>query len=229
MKIAIMQPYFLPYIGYWQLLASVDKFVVYDDIQYTKKGWINRNRYLSASGKVETFTIPIKKDSDYLDVRERFISPTFLKERTKLLNKIRESYRKSPNFNEGYQLFSDILLNEEDNLFLFILNSIEKIKLYLGIDTEIELSSSLDNRNLKAQERVIDSCVKLGGKNYINPPGGRDLYNESDFQAQGLTLEFLDVSLKSYSQVQAVEFEPALSILDVIFNVPQDKLMDYLV
>ncbi|EGR2351585.1 hypothetical protein D0269_01320, partial [Vibrio alginolyticus] len=111
MKIAIMQPYFLPYIGYWQLLASVDKFIVYDDIQYTKKGWINRNRYLSASGKVETFTIPIKKDSDYLDVRERFISPTFLKERTKLLNKIRESYRKSPNFDEGYQIFSDILLD----------------------------------------------------------------------------------------------------------------------
>ncbi|MCV5942693.1 WbqC family protein, partial [Escherichia coli] len=81
-----------------------------------------------------------KKDSDYLDVRERFISPTFLKERTKLLNKIRESYRKSPNFDEGYQLFSDILLDEEDNLFLFILNSIEKIKSYLDIDTEIIIS-----------------------------------------------------------------------------------------
>lgn len=229
MKVAIMQPYFLPYIGYWQLLRSVDKFVVYDDVEYTKKGWINRNRYLSSSGKIENFTIPIKKDSDYIDVKERIVSPTFSKERVKLLNKIRESYRNSINFKEGYQLFSDILLYEEDNLFLFILNSIEKIKSYLGIDTEIVISSSLDNRNLKAQERVIDSCIKLGGEIYINPPGGRELYNESDFQAQGLTLEFLDVSLKSYSQVQVAEFEPALSILDVIFNVPQDQLAGYLI
>ncbi|MDW3045615.1 WbqC family protein [Vibrio sp. Vb1554] len=229
MKIAIMQPYFLPYIGYWQLLASVDKFVVYDDIQYTKKGWINRNRYLSASGKVETFTIPIKKDSDYLDVRERFISPTFLKERTKLLNKIRESYRKSPNFDEGYQIFSDILLDEEDNLFLFILNSIEKIKSYLDIDTEIIISSSLNNKNLKGQDRVIDTCVKLAGGTYINPPGGRDLYSESNFRSQGLTLEFLNVSLKPYTHTQTSDFEPGLSILDMIFNVPKTQLMDYLI
>lgn len=229
MKIAIMQPYFLPYIGYWQLLASVDKFVVYDDIQYTKKGWINRNRYLSASGKVETFTIPIKKDSDYLDVRERFISPTFLKERTKLLNKIRESYRKSPNFDEGYQLFSDILLDEEDNLFLFILYSIEKIKSYLDIDTEIIISSSLNNKNLKGQDRVIDTCVKLAGDTYINPPGGRDLYSESNFRSQGLTLEFLNVSLKPYTHTQTSDFEPGLSILDMIFNVPKTQLMDYLI
>ena len=84
MKVAIMQPYFLPYIGYLQLLNSVDKFILYDDIEYTKKGWINRNRIVDG----EIITLPLKKDSDYLNVVERRLSDDWRKQKTKLLNKI---------------------------------------------------------------------------------------------------------------------------------------------
>ena len=97
MKLAIMQPYFLPYIGYFQLIAAVDQFIVYDNIKYTKKGWINRNRLLQ-NGTDTVFSIPLSKDSDALDIRERQIAADF--RRDKLLKQIAEAYRKAPYFGQ---------------------------------------------------------------------------------------------------------------------------------
>ena len=103
-----MQPYFLPYIGYWQLINAVDKFVIYDNIQYTKKGWINRNRILNTDKDVY-ITIPLDKDSDYLDVDQRNISQCF--DRMKLLNQVSQYYRKAPNFKLGLSIFEEIIMN----------------------------------------------------------------------------------------------------------------------
>src|SRR4030042_5533275 len=97
MKIAIMQPYFLPYIGYFQLMNAVDEFVIYDNIEFSKKGWINRNRIL-VNGKDSYITIPLKKDSDYLDVRDRYLAETWSSEKIKMLKRIIGSYRKAPRF-----------------------------------------------------------------------------------------------------------------------------------
>ncbi len=83
MKLAIMQPYFFPYIGYFQLINTVDEFVVYDNIEFTKKGWINRNRIL-VNGKDEYITLPIKKDSDFLHVKDRFLAETWSKDSAKM-------------------------------------------------------------------------------------------------------------------------------------------------
>src|SRR5690554_1369276 len=94
-RIAIMQPYFLPYLGYWQLMNCVEKFVVYDDVQFTKKGWIHRNRYLN-NGKDQVFTLPLKKDSDYLDVVDRSVSDSWEVEKGKLKRKIEGAYKKAP-------------------------------------------------------------------------------------------------------------------------------------
>jgi hypothetical protein len=104
MKVAIMQPYFIPYIGYFQLINAVDKFVVYDNIEYTKKGWINRNRILS-NGKEDIITLPLSKASDFLHVNQRFLAESFEKDKNKFLRKIQECYRKAPNFNFGYSLW----------------------------------------------------------------------------------------------------------------------------
>ena len=87
MKLAIMQPYFFPYIGYFQLIKSVDEFVIYDNIQYTKKGWINRNRIL-VNGTDYLISLPLKKDSDYLNVVDRQLAESWEKDRTKLLTLI---------------------------------------------------------------------------------------------------------------------------------------------
>ena len=117
MKTAIMQPYFLPYLGYFQLINSVDIFILYDNIKYTKKGWINRNRILQ-NGKDIMFSLPLKSDSDFLDVRDRQLTGDFSPD--KLLNQIRGGYRLAPNFAKTFLLIEQIMRYEERNLFKFI-------------------------------------------------------------------------------------------------------------
>ena len=119
-KIAIMQPYIFPYIGYFHLINSVDEFIIYDNIQYTKKGWINRNRILS-NGEDTILTFPLKKDSDYLDVKDRILADVWDKEKIKLLNKIQISYKNSPEYNLVYPIIEECILHQETNLFKFIL------------------------------------------------------------------------------------------------------------
>lgn len=213
-----MQPYFFPYIGYWQLMSVVDEFVVYDNIQYTKKGWINRNRYLR-NGKAETFSLPLKKDSSLLNVNERYLSDTFDQEARKLLRQIEGAYKKAPKFQEGYELFEHCLSYQDKNLFNFIYHSIEQIKDYLGIKTKIIISSQVDcDHSLQAQDRVKSICKARDVARYINPIGGLALYSKDDFLKSGFELLFHQSKLINYPQ-GGTEFEPWLSILDVImFN-----------
>lgn len=217
-----MQPYFFPYIGYWQLISMVDQFVVYDNIQYTKKGWINRNRYLR-NGKAETFSLPLKKDSSLLDVRERYLSDSFEQEASKLLRQIEGAYKKAPHFVEGVELFEKCIRYEDKNLFNFIYNAIIQINEYLDIKTEIILSSTIDcDHRLQAELRVKAICKSLGADKYINPIGGLELYSKEDFQVDEISLVFHKAKPMEYKQLGEY-FEPWLSILDVImFNSIQD-------
>ena len=114
MKLGIMQPYFLPYVGYFQLIAAVDKFVIYDNIKYTKKGWINRNRMLQ-NGADKVFSISLLKASDSLDIKNRELSPEF--NRQKLLNQFKGCYAKAPYFQEVWPLLEEIILFQDKNLF----------------------------------------------------------------------------------------------------------------
>lgn len=225
MKVGIMQPYFLPYIGYFQLLNAVDKYVIYDNIQYTKKGWINRNRILQ-NGKDILISIPLEKDSDYLDVRDRFITEGF--DRKKLLNQIKESYRKAPYWDAVMPLIDDIINYYDKNLFRFILNSVERICRYLDIDTDIIISSALDiDHSLKGQGKVIAICKKIGATDYYNAIGGQELYNGDDFKKENINLHFLSTNTIEYKQL-GNEFVPWLSILDVMMFNSVDKIKDML-
>ena len=151
-KLAIMQPYFLPYIGYFQLMNAVDEFVVYDNIEFAKKGWINRNRIL-VNGADAYFTLPLKKDSDYLHVCKRELADTWPADRNKMLNRIKESYRKAPCFSTVYPLVESCLTVPDTNLFGFIHQSLLTIKDYLGIDTPLVVSSSIPiDHSLKAEK-----------------------------------------------------------------------------
>lgn len=218
MKVAIMQPYFLPYIGYFQLIDAVDLFVVYDNIKYTKKGWINRNRMLLGGSDV-TFSIPLKKGSDSMDIRERELSPDF--NRAKLLNQFRGAYRKAPQNTEILEFLHEVLMSNEINLFEFLHASIVKTCNFLAIDTPIIVSSTLDiDHSLQSQEKVIALCHCVGADTYINPTGGKSLYSSQLFARQGLELNFIESSPISYPQF-GNEFVPWLSIVDVMmFNSP---------
>ncbi len=222
MKIGIMQPYIFPYIGYFQLINAVDKFVIYDNIQFTKKGWINRNRLL-LNGKDEYFTLPLKNDSDFLNVIERELSIDWLKEKTKVLNKIKENYKKAPYFNEVYNLVESNFNFENLNLFDFILNALKNTLNYLSIKTEIVVSSTLAiNHSLKAEEKVIAICKALNAETYINPIGGIELYSKEHFLNEDIKLNFIKANNCIYKQLNN-EFIPFLSIIDVMmFNSKEE-------
>jgi hypothetical protein len=218
MKIAIMQPYFMPYIGYFQLINAVDVFVLYDNIEYTKKGWINRNRIL-VNGNADYISLPIKKDSDYLNVNNRFLSETWSKDKIKLLNKIKESYRKAPFYDSIIPLIEESLNYSNQNLFYFLKNSIHSICNFLDISTLIVESSSLEyDNNLRSQDKVLTICNSINATTYINPEGGHALYSKNAFSENNIDLFFLKTKDFNYLQYRN-EFVPFLSIIDVLmFN-----------
>jgi len=218
MRVAIMQPYFFPYIGYFQLLAAVDLFVLYDNIKYTKKGWINRNRMLR-NGQDVMFSLPLKSDSDFLDVRDRELAANF--DRDKLVGQFREAYRQAPYFAQTFGLVERVIRHEDANLFHYLYNALARTCEHLGIGTEIRLSSQLAiDHTLKSQEKVLALCEATGADVYVNAIGGVELYSKDVFGQKGIELKFLQPRPFEYAQFGA-EFVPWLSIIDVMmFNSP---------
>jgi hypothetical protein len=216
MKLAIMQPYFFPYIGYFQLIKAADLFVVYDNIKYTKKGWINRNRILQ-HGKDVLLSLPLKKDSDFLDVKDRELAADF--EPGKLLNQLKGAYSRAPMFAGVFPIIEAILQYEDRNLFRFLHNSLVKTCTYLKILTPIRISSEIRvDHSLKNQDKVLALCEAAGAKTYINAIGGRELYAKSDFAARDTELKFIKSKPFEYPQFGNT-FVPWLSIIDVMmFN-----------
>lgn len=222
-----MQPYFFPYIGYFHLIKSVDEFVIYDNIQYTKKGWINRNRILS-NGEDKILTIPIKKDSDYLNIQDRIIADSWSKDKNKLLNTINDSYKKSPQFNNIFPIVHECLSSLEVNLFKFILNSLTILNSYLEIKTKIITSSDISiDHSLKSQDKVMAICKNLKATTYVNAIGGQELYNVEDFSNKDIKLKFIKSNPLVYKQYKN-EFIPWLSILDVLFFNEKKDIIKYL-
>ncbi len=226
-KIAIMQPYFFPYIGYFQLINAVDKFIVYDNIQYTKKGWINRNRIL-VNGKDEYISAPLKKDSDYLNINERNLADAFKDERQKMLRKLTEAYRKAPYLDSAFPVITNVINNSDENLFTFIYYSVKAICEYLEIKTECIISSAINiDHNLKAADKVKAICKKMEAEVYINPIGGIDMYNKEDFLKEGIALQFLKTDEIVYPQFKN-EFVPFLSIVDLMMFNSKEQIVKML-
>ena len=219
--VAIMQPYFFPYIGYFQLIAAVDTFIAYDNIKYTKKGWINRNRMLH-NGKDVMFSLPLKGDSDSLDVRERELAADF--NRDKLLNQFREAYRRAPYFDETFPLIEQVVRFEDRNLFHFLHDAIIRSCEHLGITTEIKVSSAISiDHGLKSQDKVLALCEAVAADTYVNTIGGVDLYSKDVFLARNVNLKFIKPKPFQYVQFSN-EFVPWLSIIDVLMFNPLDAV-----
>jgi len=227
MKVAIMQPYLFPYIGYFQLINAVDEFVVYDNIEFTKKGWINRNRVL-VNGKDGYISFPLKKDSDYLNINERYLSDNWPDERKKLLNKITELYRKGSHFKMAMPIIENALLCGDNNLFQFILHTIKVLTEYLQIKTPLIISSTIDiDHSVKAENKVLAICKQRGANVYINPIGGLELYKKETFKINGIDLFFLKTENITYTQFNNT-FIPFLSIIDVMMFNSVNEIKNYL-
>lgn len=214
MKIGIMQPYFFPYLGYFQLISIVNKYVIYDDVNYIKGGWINRNNILLNKQKY-LFTIALEQSSPNKLVNEIKIKDDFIKFRKTIM----QAYSKAPFFEDTIKLINLILSHDDRLLSGFTANSIIKISRHLGIDTEFLISSEIKKNNLlKNQDKVINICKLLMADEYINAIGGIELYNKNDFEMNKITLKFLKTTSINYNQFNNL-FVPWLSIIDVMmFN-----------
>jgi hypothetical protein len=224
MKIAIMQPYFMPYIGYFQLIKAVDKYVVYDDVNYIKGGWVSRNNILM-NGERKIFTIALNGASPNKLFNEIDILDDFKKfERT-----LQGCYARATYYKETIDLLQRIFSYPNKNLAVFLFNSYQEILDYLSITTKLLLSSNLEkNNSLRGKEKVIEICKLLGADNYINAIGGQELYNKQEFQTKGIKLDFLKTGNVVYSQFKK-DFVSNLSIIDVLmFNSPEEvnKMLD---
>ena len=226
MRLGIMQPYFFPYIGYFQLINAVDTFVIYDNIKYTKKGWINRNRFLQ-NGKDVLFTLPLRKDSDFLNVKDRYLADSFDKQ--KLIAQLRAAYLKSSEYKYAMPVIENCILYANDNLFDYIFHSVKNICNYLNIKTNFCVSShiNIDHESLKGQDKVIEICKKMDATTYINAIGGQELYSKDIFRDSGIELKFIQSDKIEYSQFDN-EFVPWLSIIDVMMFNSKEKISDFL-
>lgn len=221
LKLAIMQPYFLPYLGYYQLLNLVDKFVIYDDVNFISRGWINRNNLL-IGGKAHLFTIPLLDASQNKLIHEVQVSPDLVW-RKKLLKTIAQAYRKAPHYEPVFPLIEEIVNDQSVSIADYCLQGLTKTARYLNITTEIVTTSRIyENTDLSGQNRILSICQKEGTDQYINPIGGQDLYDKTLFKNEGITLNFIQAKPCVYPQFKN-EFVPWLSILDVMmFNSPAE-------
>ena len=223
MKIAIMQPYFFPYIGYFQLINSVDKFVLYDDVNYIKQGWINRNSILINKTSF-LFTIPLKDASSFKRINEIEINEfLFPKWKKKFLRTIDQVYKNAPYYNEISNLLIKLLNINNLKINDLIYNSLLDVCQYIGITTQIVKSSTIyDNLELQKEERIIDICKKENANVYVNPLNGMELYSKCFFDKNNISLYFIKTNNIRYKQFNA-NFIPSLSIIDLLmFNSIED-------
>lgn len=223
MTVAIMQPYLFPYIGYWQLINAVNTFVIYDDVNFIKQGYINRNSILT-NGKSQQFTLELIGASSNKLINEISVGNN----KNKVLKTIKQNYSKAPYYNEIIIIIEEILNNEEKNLAKFIGFSLMKISNYLGINTKFMFSSNIEkNNDLKAQEKVLEICKILQANKYINAIGGKELYSKETFRENKIELNFLKTKLVEYKQFN-YEFVAYLSIIDVLMFNDKEKVIHYL-
>ncbi|MBF4507150.1 WbqC family protein [Flavobacterium sp. JLP] len=226
MKLAVMQPYFFPYIGYFQLINAVDVFVIYDDVNFIKKGWINRNNIL-VNGEQFLFNIELKGASQNKLINQ--IETNYNSQcKEDLLKTIRFAYAKAPFFKDTFSLVKRIIEHKEINISKLITYSLKEICTFLSIETQIIISSDIiKNNNLKGQLKIIEICKNLEANTYINPIGGLNLYDSEAFLQNNISLKFIKSSPIIYNQFSNT-FIPHLSIIDVLmFNSPE-RIKDFL-
>ncbi|MDI9857647.1 WbqC family protein [Flectobacillus roseus] len=226
MKLAIMQPYIFPYIGYFQLIKAVDKFVIYDDVNFINRGWINRNRIL-VNGKDSLFTIPLKEASQNKLINEIEVNWDDAW-KSKWLKTLEQSYKKAPFFQQVKPIIEQTLGQEKAIFSEIIVENLKLINAYLGIITEIIPSSAIyQNIELKAQNRILDICLQEKANHYINPIGGIELYQKEVFEEKGMRLNFIKSKPVQYPQLKN-EFVPWLSILDVLMFNSVEQIQTFL-
>lgn len=215
MSVAIMQPYFFPYLGYFQLVQAADHFVFYDDVMFIKKGWINRNRILM-QGNEFLFSIPLEKQSQHKSIRQSTVAYG-TEFPGKWLQQIESAYKKAPHFQDVLELIHQVIQEKPTSIADLAAKSVMETWTFLGLEKKFYMSSELktepdDERAL----RLIHITQELGESHYINAVNGQILYDKQFFKEHGVQLDFLSPKLRSYPQGNQLEFMAGLSMIDIL-------------
>ena len=245
MNVVVMQPYLFPYLGYYQLLHVADTFVIFDDVNFIKKGWRNRNQILASIGS-ERFTLPIEKISQNKKINQHNIHKP-AESIKKLFTTLKTNYQKAPYIAQLDNLFYDLQSWTDGEMFTleadkanyghvkgtdltsFLHQSILLLTKYLSLNTKIILSSSIKNdAGLTSEARIIDICKQLNATRYINPPNAEklELYTPNNFNKSGIELNYIQPELVEYEQFNSSTFVNYLSILDLIANLPFTEIQN---
>ena len=239
MKLAIMQPYFFPYIGYFQCIKAVDKYILYENVDYIRKGWMHRNRVLIKDHMPVYINVPIVEKSSHKKIYEIQIDPSSVWKK-KLLKLLVMNYKGSHYFNEVFPVIENLINTEETLLFKYNSELTKGISHFLDIQTEIvsensnylpleEMLNGIDDNNyhefpellvtkpLKKAARILKICSAEDATTYINAIGGEELYSKEEFKAYGVELSFLKTQPFSYPQFSK-SFHPYLSVIDVLMH-----------
>ncbi|MBU2711168.1 WbqC family protein [Zooshikella harenae] len=223
--IAIMQPYWLPYIGYWQLIHAVDEFVLYDTVTYIKQGWINRNKFI-VNGHPQWVTLSIKQASSHTLIKDIVLDGN----KQKVLKTLIQSYAHTPYINQIKPVLCECLEYSSNHLVDYLHFSLNKILTLLNIKKKVIRASTIKHdMALQGETKVIDICRQLNAHCYINMLGGCKLYNSSTFKANGIKLLFLEKKPFYYNQYNHPhDFIDNLSILDILMNNSVQDVVDFL-
>ncbi|WP_246043148.1 WbqC family protein [Fodinibius saliphilus] len=218
-----MQPYFFPYVGYFQLVKAVDTFIFYDDVNFIKRGWINRNNILLQGNKY-LFSIPCVKPSQndlIKDTEVNYGHPNL----RKIKKTFYHAYNNKERFEEIQAIFEKVLSSKNRTIADMAMESVQQVAEYLNLDTDFKVSSQEypENRELDKAERLIDISQKEGADTYINAIGGKELYDKGHFAEKGIQLYFLEPVLTPYKQ-SSDEFISGLSILDLLMHLSKEDV-----
>ena len=219
MRLAVMQPYIFPYLGYFQLLSAVDRFIFFDDVNFIKKGWIHRNQLL-VSGQPHLFSVPLQRVSQNKLIKDTYLHPSSYGQwRDTFLKTVDQNYRQAPFFPAAYALLRQVLERTHETIADLAIDSVESVASYVGLETDFRRSSSLPyDRSRKGQDKIMAICQQQKATTYVNPIGGTELYDGATFATHNVALYFIKSADVSYPQ-QDSSFVSNLSIIDVLmFN-----------
>lgn len=227
MKLAIMQPYFFPYLGYYSLIRNTDYFVFFDTPQYIRKGWINRNRILSSSGDSTYFTVPIEKCARETPINQVRIAQDS-RWREKIFGQLTIYKKKAPYYDAVIDLVSDVIKSERESISRLAINSIIKCCEFIGIDLKYSIYSEMNLGHIEVKapdEWAMKITREMKYDTYVNPPGGKSFFDCSKYTAEGIKLEFLWQNVVNYNQ-HIKGFQPDLSIIDLLMFCKPEDVMD---
>lgn len=226
LKLGIMQPYYFPYLGYFQLMNAVDTFVILDDVQFMKGGWIHRNRILLEGDKKQIhMKIDHMSQNKKIHEHERAVDPVHEGYQLRLLS---HAYKHAPFYEDVMPMIERIMKDDEPNVAVYLEKLLIEVRDYLGLDTKVLVASSLDyDKSLKREELVIEICRSLNTDHYINAIGGQALYEKEKFAKSGISLDFIKMDRIEYPQFNH-PFVPDLSIIDVMMFNSKSKIRELL-